>query len=173
MTRTRLLRLDDAAALSTLVRENRAFLAPWEPLHPEAYYTPEGQREVVRAALDRHRQGAMLPHVILDGDRVIGRVTLNTIVRGAFQSCHLGYWVSEQDNGRGHATGAVAALAEVAFDALALHRIQAGTLVHNTRSQRVLERNGFERFGLAPAYLHIAGRWQDHVLFQLINPAMP
>ncbi len=51
--------------------------------------------------------------------------------------------------------------------------MEAGTLVHNLGSQRVLERNGFVRFGLAPQYLRIAGRWQDHVLFQVLNPAMP
>jgi ribosomal-protein-alanine N-acetyltransferase len=32
----------------------------------------------------------------------------------------------------------------------------------------VLTRAGFERIGVAPSYLHIAGRWQDHVLFQRI-----
>ncbi len=50
--------------------------------------------------------------------------------------------------------------------------MQAETLLHNTGSQRVLERNGFERIGLAPAYLRIAGSWQDHILFQVLNPAM-
>jgi ribosomal-protein-alanine N-acetyltransferase len=51
-----------------------------------------------------------------------------------------------------------------------LHRIQAGTLPHNVASQRVLERNDFERFGFARRYLQIAGQWQDHVLFQKIAP---
>jgi ribosomal-protein-alanine N-acetyltransferase len=37
-------------------------------------------------------------------------------------------------------------------------------------SQRVLERNGFVRYGLAPAYLEIAGRWQDHVMYQALAP---
>ncbi len=27
------------------------------------------------------------------------------------------------------------------------------------------------RYGLARRYLRIAGRWQDHVLFQLLDPA--
>jgi ribosomal-protein-alanine N-acetyltransferase len=49
-----------------------------------------------------------------------------------------------------------------------LHRIQAGTLLHNIGSQRVLERNGFVRYGLAPAYLNIAGKWQDHILYQVL-----
>lgn len=53
---------------------------------------------------------------------------------------------------------------------LGLHRIEAGTLPRNVASQRVLERNGFERFGLARRYLQIAGRWRDHVLFQKIAP---
>ena len=55
------------------------------------------------------------------------------------------------------------------LEELGLHRIQAGTLLHNVRSQRVLERTGFVRFGVAPAYLSIAGQWQDHALYQIVN----
>jgi len=47
--------------------------------------------------------------------------------------------------------------------------VGAGTLVHNVRSQKVLLRNGFVRFGLAPSYLKIAGKWQDHILFQVLS----
>jgi ribosomal-protein-alanine N-acetyltransferase len=54
----------------------------------------------------------------------------------------------------------------LSFGEYGLHRLQAGTLVHNHRSQQVLERNGFTRIGLAPRYLRIAGEWQDHLLFQ-------
>ena len=71
--------------------------------------------------------------------------------------------------GQGLATKAVASVRRIAFGRLGLHRIEAGTLERNVRSQRVLERNGFERFGLAPRYLRIDGRWQDHILFQVIN----
>jgi ribosomal-protein-alanine N-acetyltransferase len=108
--------------------------------------------------------------VILSGaGHVVGRITLNTIVRGPFQSCSVGYWVSAAENGRGLATAAVREMTRVAFEDEGLHRVEAGTLVHNVRSQRVLERNGFVRFGLAPEYLEIAGTWQDHVLYQLLN----
>ena len=79
--------------------------------------------------------------------------------------------MSASHQGRGLATAAVRDIVGVAFDDLGLHRVQAGTLRDNLRSQRVLERTGFVRFGLAEAYLRIAGRWQDHVLFQLVNPA--
>jgi ribosomal-protein-alanine N-acetyltransferase len=113
-----------------------------------------------------------VPHAILDDTgAVVGRITLNTIVRGPFQSCSVGYWLSEDRTGRGLATQAVDEIVSLAFDTLGLHRVEAGTLVDNVASQRVLARTGFERIGLAPAYLKIAGRWQDHVLFQRINAA--
>jgi [ribosomal protein S5]-alanine N-acetyltransferase len=81
----------------------------------------------------------------------------------------LGYWVSAADSGRGLATTAVHDVTRVAFEELELHRIQAETLLHNVRSQRVLERNRFVRFGVAPAYLNIASEWQDHAMYQLLN----
>ena len=35
----------------------------------------------------------------------------------------------------------------------------------------LLERLGFEREGFAREYLMINGRWEDHILTSLINPA--
>ena len=108
MSATRLITLEDAPALAELQRANREFLAPYEPARPADYHTEDGQRAVVRAALTQHQQGAMLPHVILDeAGSVVGRVTLNEIVRGPFQSCRMGYWLSAAHNGRGLATTAV------------------------------------------------------------------
>ncbi len=173
MSVTRLLTIEDAPALASLARANREFLAPWDPRHREEYFTAGGQREVVRNALSGHRQGSGLPHGILDETgRLVGRITLSGIVRGPFQSCSMGYWVAADHNGRGLATAAVREMIGVTFGELGLHRIQAETLPHNTASQRVLERNGFVRFGLAPGYLAIAGRWQDHILYQLLNSGL-
>ncbi|MCW2901218.1 MAG: GCN5-related N-acetyltransferase [Streptosporangiaceae bacterium] len=170
MSATRLVTLDDAPVLAELLSLNRDFLAPWEPIRGEEYFTVDGQHAVIRDALERHEQASTLPHVILgDSGRVIGRITLSGIVRGCFQSCCLGYWVSAADNGRGFATAAVREIVGVAFEDLGLHRVQAETLLHNVRSQRVLEGNGFVRFGLAPAYLNIGGRWQDHAMYQLVK----
>jgi [ribosomal protein S5]-alanine N-acetyltransferase len=169
---TRLLTLDDAPALAELLRVNRVFLAPWEPIRDDDYFTVDGQFAAIRSALERYEQGTALPSVILDeSGRLVGRIALSDIVRGPFQSCHLGYWVSQAENGRGLATAAVRDIIRVAFEELGLHRIQAGTLLHNAGSQRVLERNGFVRFGVAPAYLNIAGQWQDHALYQIVNDA--
>ncbi len=171
MTTTRLLTIDDAPVLAAIAREDRDFAAPWEPVRAQDWATEAAQREDVRYALEQHDLGLRVPHVVLDdAGEVVGRITLNNVVRGAFQSCSVGYGIRSAANGRGHATAAVAAMLRLAFGELGLHRVEAGTLVHNAASQRVLARNGFTRYGLAPQYLRIAGRWQDHVLFQVLAP---
>jgi len=166
---TRLLTVGDAPEMAAVLAANREFLAPWEPVRPDDYFTARGQHEHIADALRLCDSGAALPHVILDGRRIIGRITLTNITRGPFLSANLGYWVAAAANGRGAATAAVARIARLAFGDLGLHRIEAGTLLHNTGSQRVLQRNGFQQYGLAPRYLRIAGQWQDHLLFQLLS----
>lgn len=167
----RLVTIDDVSELTELFRANRDFLAPWEPDRDTDFFSSEGQRAVVQDALERHEQGLTYPHVILDDlGCIVGRINLGNVALGPFQSCGVGYWVSQLANGRGFATAALNDIKQLAFEELGLHRIEAGTLAHNVRSQRVLEKNGFKRFGMAPAYLKIAGSWQDHALYQALNP---
>jgi ribosomal-protein-alanine N-acetyltransferase len=172
MPTIRLVALDDAPVLAALLTANREFLSPWEPTRAEDFVTTNGQREAIANVLIEHQRGITVPNVILNDGRIVGRVTLSNIVRGPFQSCNLGCWVDSGHNGRGLGTAAVREIVDLAFGPLGLHRVEAATLGHNIGSQRVLERNGFIPFGTAPAYLKIAGRWQDHVLYQAVHHSM-
>jgi len=165
----RLLTLHDVPELADLTIGNREHLAPTSPLTSDDAFTEAGVRAQVADALGKHALGLAHPMVIVDGATIVGRINLNSIVRGAAQSASIGYWVSAAQTGRGVATAAVAAALAIGFDELGLHRVQGETLPDNRASQVVLERNGFERFGYAPAFLHIAGEWRDHVLYQRLN----
>ncbi len=164
----RSLRAEDAAALAEAYRVNSEHLAPFEPIRSNDFRTEAGQRSEIAALNASHEAGTALPLVLTHGSQIIGRVTLSGIVRGAFQSGNLGYWIDQRYAGRGLMTAAVNEISRLAADDLQLHRIQAGTLVDNVASQSVLIKCGFVEFGLAPEYLRIAGRWQDHRLFQRI-----
>ncbi|GAA2752585.1 GNAT family N-acetyltransferase [Amnibacterium kyonggiense] len=167
LSRLRPLVPDDAAEIARLQAANRAFLAPWDAIRPDVFYTEPGQAVEVERMLAREAEGTAAARAILDdAGRLAGVIRLNGITRGAFESCSVGYWVDQERNGQGLASSAVAAVLDLAFRDLGLHRVQAETLRHNARSQRVLAKNGFERFGMAPAFLRIAGEWQDHDLFQ-------
>ena len=80
-----------------------------------------------------------------------------------------GYWLSKDQTGKGLATEAVRAAVAYAYNELKLHRVQAETLIENVASRNVFGRTGFQQYGLAPKYLKIAARWQDHLMFQHLN----
>ncbi|MGR0160509.1 GNAT family N-acetyltransferase [Paenarthrobacter nitroguajacolicus] len=158
----------DAAALVRSYGRNREHLAPWEPARADDFFTTAGQEAVIEAKLNLYEQGSEVPWVLTTPEGIIGMFTLSGIVRGPFLNANLGYWVDRAWTGKGMASGAVAAVVNMAATELGLHRIQAATLAHNAPSQAVLKRSGFGRIGVAPSYLQIAGDWQDHVLFQRI-----
>jgi ribosomal-protein-alanine N-acetyltransferase len=161
----------DIPALARLTRANSEFLARTSPTRSEEYFTDEGQARAAEESLRAAENGTALPLVIVDGaGSIVGTLNINSIIRGAFQSASIGYWVSRDVNGQGFASAAVAAAKRIASDQLHLHRLQAETLVDNEASQRVLIKNGFVRYGRATDYLKIAGQWQEHLLFQVIFP---
>ncbi|CAD6003559.1 Acetyltransferase [Agreia sp. COWG] len=158
----------DAAAIADAYSRNRQHLAEWEPQRSEEFYTVAHQSAVLTTQLEQHRAGGCLPLVLLRGDAVVGRVNVSNIVRGPFLSGSVGYWVDGSHTGRGLASAALAAVVSHCRDELGLHRLEASVLAHNAASRRVLARAGFDSIGLAPSYLQIAGRWQDHLLTQRI-----
>jgi [ribosomal protein S5]-alanine N-acetyltransferase len=159
---------DDAELLCELYTAERAFLAPFDPPRPAGFFTVDGQRREL-ARLERDRAADRRYRFLIEADgHPVGALSLSNIVRGAFRSADLGYFVAEAWNGQGVATRAVRQACAWAFGEGGLHRLQAGTLLANAASQRVLERNGFERIGVAPSYLFIGGAWRDHLLFQRI-----
>ncbi|TDD19432.1 N-acetyltransferase [Kribbella turkmenica] len=164
----RLATLDDDAALADAYRRSWDHLRPWEPDRPESWFTPAGQRERLTRTLAQYKDGRTVPWVLVEGDRIVGGITLNDLVPGPFRSASLGYWLTADAIGHGRMTRAVATVAEIADTELRLHRIEASTLTHNIASQNVLERTGFTRIGCAPTYLHIDGAWRDCNLYQRI-----
>ncbi|MFI9306490.1 GNAT family N-acetyltransferase [Streptomyces triculaminicus] len=163
--------LDDAAAFARAYTRNRDHLRPWEPGRSEAFFTTEGQAARLEDLLALRAAGRVMPWVLAeDGGRgeIVGLVNLANIVHGAWRSTNLGYWVAAEHTGKGLATAAVTAACRDADQRLGLHRIEAGTVVANTASQRVLAKCGFEPIGTARNYLHIDGEWRDHVLYHKI-----
>jgi len=161
------LRVDHAERAAAAYTRNREHLAPWDPVREESFYTTEGQQDALVRQLSLVEGGLMAAWVIEHGPDVVGRVNLNNVVRGVLCSAAVGYWVDQTHLRRGLATAAVEHACREAA-AMGLHRVEAGTMVHNVASQRVLLRAGFEQYGMAPRFLFIAGDWQDHNLYQRI-----
>lgn len=154
--------------------ENEQHLARWEPPRPEAYFTEGFWHRRLEMNHDEHAADQSLRLAILRRDRpegpLVGHLNFNTIVRGAFQACTLGYSLDHRMEGQGFLSEALAVTIPFVFRDLGLHRIQANYVPTNERSARVLRRAGFVVEGYARDYLYVGGAWRDHVLTSLTSP---
>ncbi len=161
----------DYKSWARLRESSRDFLVPWEPTWPADAHS----RDAYRLRLNRYkyerRKGIGHTFFIFrqSDDALVGGLSLIHIRRGVSQSGNLGYWMGEAYAGHGYMTEAVGCLVNFAFEALALHRIEAACLLDNTASINVLKKSGFREEGIARRYLEINGAWRDHRLFALLR----
>jgi ribosomal-protein-alanine N-acetyltransferase len=160
--------LEDAEGLAALYRANREHLVPFIEIRDDSFFTADGQRTRILRATEAAAVGESWRFAIVDGEALAGTIGVTNVIRGPVQGAKVGYWVAHGRDGKGLATQAVGEVVEFAFGVAGLHRLEAWTLVDNQASQRVLEKNGFSRFGLARALLLIDGEWRDHILFERI-----
>lgn len=164
--------LADHEQWAALRAESAQFLQPWEPVWPRGDLTRPAFRARLRRYAGEIRAGTGFPFFVVrnSDEALLGGITLGNIRRGVAQNGQIGYWIGEKFAGRGFMSEAVALVCEYAFARTGLHRLEAACIPGNSKSIRLLEKNGFQREGVLRAYLKINGRWRDHVLYARINP---
>lgn len=168
----RILNEDHAEQVYNYFVRNKEFLSEWESQREADYYTIDFQSNLLRTEYNKIERGDMFKIWIFSDDRVIGSVALNNIIRGIFQSAHLGYRMDKDELNKGYMTEALKAVISEAFSELKLHRLEANIMPRNKASIRVVEKLGFYNEGLAIKYLKINGKWEDHIHMVLRNTAI-
>ena len=166
------LTLGDAHDLHAYYLANAAHLDPWEPQRSADFHHLSACSARIESGLlevEAGRAVKLLLRAKASG-ALIGVCNFNTIVRGPFQACTLGYSIAASAQGQGLMFEALSAAITHMFDSENLHRVMANYIPENKRSEALLARLGFEIEGQAKNYLHIGGRWRDHILTAKINP---
>ena len=170
-------RRSDARAWSEVRIANQQWLAPWESSPPgpwaemnsvarlplrlpghEACRAARGEHAVRGVPARRRRQG-----------QLVGHLNLGNIVRRAFGSAYVGYWVDARVAGRGIIPTALALAVDHAFGPGGLHRIEINIRPENGPSRRVVEKLGFREEAYHPRYMHIDGTWRDHLGYAMTS----
>lgn len=167
--------MGDYAQWAQLRSTSRTFLESWEPTWPRDDLTRSAFRQRVRRYNRDMRDDFAYAFFIFDHATadLVGGLTLSNVRRGVAQTASVGYWTGMPFSRRGYMTEALTAAVSFAFDSLRLHRIEAACLPDNEASRRLLLRTGFSEEGYARQYLKINGRWQDHLLFALLDTDPP
>lgn len=160
---------DDYEQFAEVRHRCRDWLEKWEPRRPAGTIDPARDPVSFAArcsARDRERQlGTAFAFGIFADGRFVGEVNVNNVLRGAFMSAHVGYWIDESVAGRGYVPEGVVGVFAHMFDEVGLHRLQIAIIPRNAASLRVVEKLGIRPEGLAVRYLQINGRWEDHLRF--------
>ena len=154
---------------SEVRRRNGEWLTQWEPMRLTHHPDPETNREVFAArcgARDRERlAGTQYAFGIFVDGAFAGEINLNNVVRGAFQSATIGYWIDKSRAGRSLMSEAVVVLAQYAFEEMRLHRLEICIIPRNVNSRRVMEKLDIRTEGIAERFLEINGVWEDHIRY--------
>lgn len=153
----------DAGDFIDLTRRSAAVHAPW--VHPP---TDRPAYKTYLAGLDGERKLGFLICRQADGE-LLGLVNVSEIVRGAFHSAYLGYWIGAPFARQGYMRAGLRAVIEHCFSERHLHRLEANVQPENTASIALVRSLGFQREGFSPDYLHIAGAWRDHERWAIVN----
>ena len=156
----------DAASLLAFELEHRAYFERWVNARDPRFYGEQGVADAIAAAEAARVAGHAFQYLVVEDDRIVGRVNLTAVRRAHYQCADLGYRIGEHDGGRGVASRAVALCLDAAFGAHGLLRIEATARPENQGSIRVLERNGFRQFGHSRRSFELGGRWFDRLLFE-------
>lgn len=159
----------DFADWSDVRRRNGEWLRIWEPQTQPSPIDPARDRSLFNnrcTTRERERQQGVAYGlgIFVDG-AFCGEINLNNVVRGAFQSAYVGYWIDEARAGRSYMSEAVAVVTKFAFEDLHLHRLEIDIIPRNTNSRRVMEKLRYREEGVAERFLEINGVWEDHVRY--------
>lgn len=165
-----------AAEVFTRVDEAREHLDRWLPWVRDMTDV-EAARATAGRWLAELAEGRTVALDIRRNGRLVGGVSLDEIQRDvrpsqAMQkhSADIGYWLSSDAQGCGCASRSVAALLDLAFEVLQLHRVTIRAEPANTRSGNVARRLGFTHEATLRQVCRYDGRCVDHDVFAMLAP---
>ncbi len=135
----------------------------WVPAIPWPY-TEDDAKDFIRRGAVEHGGAAVTD---ARTGTVLGAVAMH-VVNATDLIGAVGYWVARDARHQGVATRAVALVVECGFEKLGLERLELMTDVDNVASQRVAEKNGFQREGRLRSHMKTRYGRRDSYLYSLL-----
>lgn len=170
VTHLRLFEESDADELYGVIAANREYLSRWMPWAPNQ--TLEGTLTFIRASRQQLADNRGFQTAIVQEGRIVGVLGYHSI-DWENRSTTIGYWIAESAQGHGTMTQSVAALADHAFRAWKLNRVEIRAAVENDRSRAIPRRLGFVEEGVLRQSERVGDRFVDHVVYSMLAEDWP
>lgn len=151
-----------AKQMAQLVGRQKDYLGqylPWAADCDERSY-----KDFVKFALGKYADGKGVDTVIIHQGAIVGAASLNNIYP-ALKKADIGYWLSQEYQGRGIITRAVRGLMDIAKHYYGVQVVEIRAAEQNLPSRRVAERLGFEFCGIIANNECVNGKIFNHAMY--------
>lgn len=156
-----------AGGLFNAVDNNRQHLSPFLPWVHNMQSVADFDNYIQHChAL--FEDGNEVSFVILSDDIVIGRIGLHYI-NDHNKCAAIGYWLTENETGKGIITKACKALISYGFQELGLQRIEIKAAVENIKSQAIPQKLNFTKEGILRQAEFVNDTFLDLVLYSMLR----
>ena len=150
-----------------IVDKNRIHLRQWLPF-VDRMQTVEFAENFVKGTMQRNKDGNEFAFVIIENDKVIGRIGVYKI-DGQNKIGEIGYWLAENLQGKGIITKSSKALIDFCFSDLQLNRIEIKCGTENFKSKTIPEKLNFTREGVIREGELLYDKFIDLNLYSLLK----
>jgi ribosomal-protein-alanine N-acetyltransferase len=164
---------ENSIAVLDFYTRNKDFFEPFEPDRMDTFYSESFQHANLVYEYNLFCQFKYLRLWLFhkdDPNTVIGTICFSNIVKGAFQTCMVGYKMDQNHCNKGYAKEALSYAVQLIFQEYGLHRIEAFVLPSNEPSIKLLKGIGFEYEGIAKKCIKLDGIWKDHLRYAMVDP---
>ncbi|PCI38047.1 MAG: GNAT family N-acetyltransferase [Thiotrichales bacterium] len=116
--------------------------------------------------------GESICFAIIENHENVFLGTVRLEIYGSENRADLGYWLAQEQWGKGYATEAAMRMVQYAFHDLHLQKITGGHVNSQLDSGRVLQKIGMEPAGHTQQKIHKNGAMLDVDLYQIFNPRL-
>lgn len=158
---------NDASEIYTLVNNNRAYLRTWLPW-VDVTNSPVVTETVIGSWEKDFENKQDIVLGIFENGSYIGNIGLHNL-KNSERGGMIGYWLAENNQGRGIITDCVRALINFGFYTLGLNRIYIHCAAENKKSRAVPERLGFVQEGTLQDGTLLYGAFHDLIVYGLVK----
>ena len=153
-------------------KKNYDYLALWEPNLTRHFLLIDAMERFMKADMKNTLLGNSVRYWFSfknSPDNLIGAINFQSIKKGVFKSCQIGYKIDKEFAGLGLATEAASCAISSLFYEEELHRIEAIIATDNIPSIRLAESLGFIKEGINRECVSLNGKWKNCYQYSLLN----
>lgn len=168
-TKLKIIQEKDAAALYTLVQNNKSKFIRWFPVTVKNTETLQNTKNYIEGLCSKIKNKIMYSFGIFHEEELIGMILIKAI-DWRIPKCELAYYLDENYHGKGITTKMIQTTIQYCFNELKMLKIFLRIAPQNIASRRIAEKNGFMKEGVLRKEFKIeTGEIIDIEYYGLIN----